>query len=98
MKVDLGRTEITAATWNIQYLTFDKLEPVMEENYDMLAMNGIPYLLLKECAQELCEPLTLLYRFICKKGGGLHLFKTVGTHTYTLPHNRGGYHASGCLK
>lgn len=32
------------------------------------SMNGIPYLLLKECAQELCEPLTLLYRFICKKG------------------------------
>ena len=41
MKVDLGRTEITAATWNIQYLTFDKLEPVMEENYDMLALTEL---------------------------------------------------------
>ena len=32
------------------------------------SMNGIPYLLLKECAQELYMPLTRLYRYICKRG------------------------------
>ena len=30
--------------------------------------NGIPYIFLKECADELCNPLKNLYRFICKRG------------------------------
>ena len=32
------------------------------------SINGIPYMLLKECAQQLYEPLTKLYRFICQRG------------------------------
>ena len=32
------------------------------------SINGIPYILLKECANVLYEPLTRLYRYICKRG------------------------------
>jgi hypothetical protein len=32
------------------------------------SINGIPYILLKECANELYEPLTRLVRHICKGG------------------------------
>jgi hypothetical protein len=32
------------------------------------SMNGIPYMFMKECANELCQPLVRLYRFICKRG------------------------------
>ena len=46
----------------------DMLKQLKSLNTDK-SINGMPYLLFKECANELHKPLTKLYRYICKRGG-----------------------------